>query len=666
MALDSAKIFFDLIGRTSGERDIDRFAKALGDSGDEAERASKGHRDLTEGTRALSTELERARTRSADLRREFHETGNTDLLKDMTKAERDIKRFEGLFSKFGDSERGIADAARFFATGATDAAGATDGWASKLPGLAGQLGPVGLAIAGVGAAGVLVAALAVTGGVAVAGLGGALLALGIKAQVGTANVSDALDRLSKTWNDVGNAAGRMIGRELTSALGSLRDEVDKLEPTLDDLFTGPATAIVPLEHGLEGLIEHAMPGLMDGADASSSALQTIAGELPNLGDVVGQFFTDVSSNSEAGVDAMMKFVNVIEITIGMMGKAIRGAENLWTITGKVPGVTPLRNWIGSLADADTQQQHTAVSARILADHTAEDAAAAEKAAESYKSFADAIGLINADSLSLAQAQLASADATQRVSEAVKTANGHLAGNSDAARRAREAILSALPVYAAQTDANFKVSGSSDQSTKAFQRNLEALRQTTPAGSQARAALDGMIHQFTITKAAALTSADSVGAVNAQINRLHDKKVKAEAQGDSRQVAALNAQINALHNKTVYVNVVGRTLGEVAARAGGGGMLNIFGSTPGRASGGPVRAGHPYIVGEKRPELFVPDGNGMIYPDVSSGGSAAGGTVINNYINVTVTNQDPQSTVRAIQLYAQQNGTIRIKGGVTAV
>jgi tape measure domain-containing protein len=35
----------------------------------------------------------------------------------------------------------------------------------------------------------------------------------------------------------------------------------------------------------------------------------------------------------------------------------------------------------------------------------------------------------------------------------------------------------------------------------------------------------------------------------------------------------------------------------------------------RANGGPVKKGQPYVVGEKRPELFVPDQNGAIVPRV---------------------------------------------------
>lgn len=43
----------------------------------------------------------------------------------------------------------------------------------------------------------------------------------------------------------------------------------------------------------------------------------------------------------------------------------------------------------------------------------------------------------------------------------------------------------------------------------------------------------------------------------------------------------------------------------------------------RAHGGPVTAGQPYIVGEHRPELFVPDQNGMILPRVPTAGAGAG-------------------------------------------
>jgi len=45
------------------------------------------------------------------------------------------------------------------------------------------------------------------------------------------------------------------------------------------------------------------------------------------------------------------------------------------------------------------------------------------------------------------------------------------------------------------------------------------------------------------------------------------------------------------------------------------------SLEGREFGGPVRAGTPYIVGEKRPEIFVPNVNGYIVPNMNSNNSS---------------------------------------------
>jgi hypothetical protein len=50
-------------------------------------------------------------------------------------------------------------------------------------------------------------------------------------------------------------------------------------------------------------------------------------------------------------------------------------------------------------------------------------------------------------------------------------------------------------------------------------------------------------------------------------------------------------------------------------AGGSIIGSGIGYAAGRERGGPVRSGSPYVVGEKRPELFVPGVNGNILPSV---------------------------------------------------
>ena len=74
----------------------------------------------------------------------------------------------------------------------------------------------------------------------------------------------------------------------------------------------------------------------------------------------------------------------------------------------------------------------------------------------------------------------------------------------------------------------------------------------------------------------------------------------------------------------------------------GGALGIPTTSPsGKAIGGSVQSGQPYMVGERGPELFVPNSQGSIVPNGNLGGG--GGVVVNQTINVST---GVQQTVRA--------------------
>ena len=65
----------------------------------------------------------------------------------------------------------------------------------------------------------------------------------------------------------------------------------------------------------------------------------------------------------------------------------------------------------------------------------------------------------------------------------------------------------------------------------------------------------------------------------------------------------------------------------------------------RASGGPVYAGQQYMVGERGPELFVPNTNGTIVPNNSLGGN----TININLGGVSVRNdQDINALTQKIE------------------
>jgi hypothetical protein len=88
----------------------------------------------------------------------------------------------------------------------------------------------------------------------------------------------------------------------------------------------------------------------------------------------------------------------------------------------------------------------------------------------------------------------------------------------------------------------------------------------------------------------------------------------------------------------FQNVVkfGQAVGGIIS--GIGGFLGFGGN---RAMGGPVARNTAYVVGERGPELFVPQGSGTIIPNNRMGG---GGTTINLTVNGAI---DSESTARQI-------------------
>lgn len=113
--------------------------------------------------------------------------------------------------------------------------------------------------------------------------------------------------------------------------------------------------------------------------------------------------------------------------------------------------------------------------------------------------------------------------------------------------------------------------------------------------------------------------------------------------------ALKVAIQAIGTAiSIVVNIVGdliggfRTVISLAGKVGSFfGGLNPFGG--GRAAGGPVSMGKTYLVGERGPELFSPNGSGTIIPNKALGGTSSGNT-----INISVSGAiDPAATARQI-------------------
>ncbi len=81
----------------------------------------------------------------------------------------------------------------------------------------------------------------------------------------------------------------------------------------------------------------------------------------------------------------------------------------------------------------------------------------------------------------------------------------------------------------------------------------------------------------------------------------------------------------------------------------GSFLSLFA----RASGGPVDAGQPYLVGEEGPELFVPSGAGAIVSNGALQSSSGGPIVVNNHFRIETPN--PAAFRQSIGQLAAETG-----------
>jgi len=122
-----------------------------------------------------------------------------------------------------------------------------------------------------------------------------------------------------------------------------------------------------------------------------------------------------------------------------------------------------------------------------------------------------------------------------------------------------------------------------------------------------------------------------------------------AAEEAREMQAILDGIDGTYNATINISVTGDPIPDLDFTDPGN-----TGGPPGvaRASGGPVWADRPYIVGEQGPEWFVPSQNGEIVPGggMPQGQSSGAGVTIGDVTIVIPDAGDPEATARAVADY----------------
>lgn len=218
-----------------------------------------------------------------------------------------------------------------------------------------------------------------------------------------------------------------------------------------------------------------------------------------------------------------------------------------------------------------------------------------------KSNAGELGLTDEKALELAQAALA-ADKARADLKKDNSASGKAATEYERERKAVTDLLEAMGLEAAllgQTNREKAIAiALSKANATATEEELAAISQTAGFIYDTEQAVK-KLNETSTEWANTIQS-----ATRGFINDLIEGKSAAEA---------FSNVLSSIANKLLDVgldNLFGK---------GGFNLAGLFGGTSTAATGGPVYAGNPTLVGEKGPEIFVPSGPGRIVPNSQIGG-----------------------------------------------
>lgn len=197
----------------------------------------------------------------------------------------------------------------------------------------------------------------------------------------------------------------------------------------------------------------------------------------------------------------------------------------------------------------------------------------------------------------------------------------------------------------------------NNASKAVTKFADGLTVANEEAEKAPTFLDGMTHAMGQLDASAMALGQSVGdslvgAFDDATGALSDfaltgfQNIEDLQEAFSDLFASLGRDILQLIIKTLILKAIGGGLAGTGTDTGIAGAIGgLFGG--GKATGGPVTANRPVLVGERGPELYVPPSNGTIVPNNRLGEAPQ--------VNVTVVNVEGEDGVpRAMNSPAGDN------------
>jgi methyl-accepting chemotaxis protein len=456
---------------------------------------------------------------------------------------------------------------------------------------ASKVGPLGPIAVGMGLyMAPLIGANIAAGVLGAAGAGGVIGGLALAAR--DSRVKSAAKGLGKEiLTELELSAGAFVPAAL-DGIDEIRGSFRSMSGDLKSIFDNSARNVGPLIRGVTGLIERTVDGAEKAIAGARPVILALERNLPRVGDALGDVLESLSDNGPTAAVALTQLFDIIEGGIRTVGGMINGFTEFYGFLAQtgVLGNEARNAWIAY----DVAAQGAAGASRDLAPAMNEVTTEAKDQVHALTELSEVLRAQTDPVFGMLRAQRELAEANKATTESAEEHSRKSPEYQEALRREAEAAL------ALEAAAGAVAQTSDGKMTPALKATLRAAGMTEPeirdlAAQFANAKRQGDAFAKTYNATVKVNTADLTRA-----KRLYD----------------------AFRNKKISVDVFVRqhALNKV---------LNQGGDRMFRAEGGPVQAGVPYIVGEKRPEVFVPESNGTIVPSVGafmaggrSGGSSA--------------------------------------------
>lgn len=697
--MDKREILVSLLGEETVSKMADRAGGGLDRFGKSLDATEKDAQDLDQQIADVEGSLKQlgvafARTSDAadriDISRAIRK--QQAELRKLTKA----KDWLPDFSKFGD-EAASGFGASFVA----------------------RIGPIltSVPVSGPGAA-VGAALVAAIGPTLAAGLAGAVVGgaagLGI---VGGVVIATRDPRVQAAGQDLGAFILGDLEKRASSFTPAVLDGIDdiragwvKMGPDLTRVFSS-SRLVQPLVAGLVSGGQRLVGGIADAVDAADPVVASFAGLLDGVGDAAGQAFSTLADDADEGASAIDDLTTATRNFIGATAGILHGAATVKGWADQVDiAIDKGRHWTEDWMSSGGVLEGFGIQLDLTADGFRAGTAEAEAYRAATEGTATAADFATLAAAGMTNAQIAAADASGTFRAKTEEVNGALGANGESYRNTTQSIEAfntrlaeafelqnqGITANLSAEQANLRLEEAIDKATAAGKANNDGISVNTEKGRANREALLGIagaaataaekIHATTGStelasqatergRAKFLEAANAMGVEKGEAERLAaqlfgipsvNPKVKVTTTQTPIDLKTLAGRIAAIKSKKVVITVHNN----IVTTRSEGRNVGIGDGVGGRASGGPVKAGTPYVVGEEGPELITPTRDGWVHDasktkrllgdSRSAGSPLGGGAVVHNHYN-TWNIQVPAGydagryVVRLIQEYERGNG-----------